>query len=157
MSVGTMPLTIQVPDIPPMRKSMSSAVPMDLMFSATASSSTFQGVWYTAMEMVTTTAAANRRATWLAPDRESEPKKRMTHTMAATRAPKGIRAAHQAGLRGVLVIFERGEPESGGVGQDEFSIVEAYSLEGIVGYEEISVQVGEVHRRAELCGRRDGA
>ena len=43
-----------------------------------------------------------------------------------------------------------------GISEGDFSVNDLYSLEKVVGDEQVAVQVGEINGRGELCGSRHG-
>ena len=97
-----MPLTIHVPAMAPIRKSISMADPTERILSSTESSSVCHEVPYTAMEMATMTADATMSATWLPPARESAPKTLMTATRTAINTMNGTVDTTHDGRRTAL-------------------------------------------------------
>ena len=91
MKAGTMPLTVQVPEMPPISRRMTMAVVMSPTFALIASSKAFQGVLKKNMESAMHTPAEKRRETWLAPRMASLPNTLISSASRATSTAMGIR------------------------------------------------------------------
>ena len=92
MKVGTTPLTIQVPEMAPIRNRITMAVVMSPTLDLMASSKSFQGVLYSHMLSHTQMPAANSRETCDAPRMESDPKMLISNANSPTSTRTGTAA-----------------------------------------------------------------
>ena len=91
MKVGTMPLTVQVPEIAPIRNKMTMAVVTSPMLLLIVSSKSCHGTLNSHMASQMATPAEKSSATWLAPRMASLPNMLMFSARSVTRIRIGIR------------------------------------------------------------------
>ena len=80
-------------------------VPTEVILSRIDSSKTFHGILYSSIAITTVTPAENINATWLPPDKASEPNPRMTSIRVAARIIKGRSETNQCGVLFIIYGF----------------------------------------------------
>ena len=95
--IGTIPLIIQLPEIIPISRRISTALPMERMLSSMAVSRLCQEFLHTSIDTAMPSPAARISASWLAPSIASAPKKRTTKNSSTIRNTIGASEAQTEG------------------------------------------------------------